>query len=88
MTQGFSKDDRLGYAINHCIGELEQVVMSLPENATDKEITQTIRKTKIAIGTLMTDVRRIECEVEGKPINLENMVGNFFNKIAKAGRDV
>lgn len=81
------KDDQLGYAINHCIGELEQVVKNLPKGATEAEITQTIRKTKIAIGTLMTDVRRIECEIEGKPINLENMVGNFFEKIVKVRRE-
>lgn len=84
----FSRSDRLGYAINYCIDGLEQTVAHLPRGASDEEITQAIKKLKACIGTLMTDVRRIECELENKPINLENMTVDFFNKIAKAGRAI
>lgn len=82
----FTRSDRLGFAANRCIDELEQIVADLQRGATDEEMVQTIRKTKACMGTLMSDVRRIECELENKPINLENMTVDFFNKIAKAGR--
>lgn len=82
-----SKDNRLGFAINLCIDELEQIVADLPRGASDEEITQTIKKLKACIGMLMSDVKRIECELENKPINLENMVDSFFEKIAKARRE-
>lgn len=68
MTQKFSKDDRLGFALNYCIGGFEQAVADLPKGATEAEIMQAIRKTKIAIGTLMADVRGIECELENSKI--------------------
>ena len=64
MTQEFSKDDRLGFALNYCIGGFEQAVADLPRGASDEEITQSIKKVKACIGTLMADVRRIECEME------------------------
>lgn len=83
-----SKDNRLGFALNNCIDELEQTVADLPRGASDEEITQTIKKLKACIGMLMSDVRRIECELENKPINLENMTVDFFEKIAKAGRAI
>jgi hypothetical protein len=68
MTQKFSKDDRLGFALNYCIGGFEQAVADLPKGATEAEIMQAIRKTRIAIGTLMADVREIEYELENKKI--------------------
>lgn len=83
----FNRSDRLGYAINYCIGGLEQTVSQLPRPATEEEITQNIRKIKACIGTLMSDVRRIECELEGKPINLENMTVDFFERIRKVRRE-
>ena len=85
--QWISKDNRLGFAINKAIDELERIVADLPRQAADEEITQAIRETKMQIGMLMESVRRIECELENKPINLENMTVDFFNKIAKAGRE-
>ena len=81
-----SKDNRLGFAINTAIDELERIVVDLPRQATDEEITQAIRKAKACMSMLMDGVRRIECELENKPINLENMTVDFFAKIAKAGR--
>lgn len=83
----FSKDDRLGFAINHCIDGLEQTVAHLPKGATEEEITQAIRQSKIHIGTLMTSIREIECEMENKPINLENMTVDFFERIRKVRRE-
>lgn len=44
--QTFSKDDRLGYAINYCIDGLEQTVAHLPKEATEEEITQATRQAK------------------------------------------
>ena len=84
--QWINKDNRLGLSINKAIDELERIVADLPRQAADEDVAQTIRKTKACMGTLMSDVRRIECELENKPINLENMTVDFFNKIAKAGR--
>lgn len=74
--QTFSKGERLIFAANDCIDGLQQVTKQTP--ATDEEVNQSIKKLKACIGTLMSDVRRIECELEGKPINLENMVNQFF----------
>lgn len=82
-----SKDNRLGFAINTAIDELKEVVADLPMGGTDEDLRQAIRETKMQIGMLMESVRRIECELENKPINLENMTVDFFNKIAKAGRE-
>ena len=82
-----SKDNRLGFAINKCRDDLEEIVADLPRWASDEEITKAINQTKDCMGALMSDVRRIECELENKPINLENMTVDFFNKIAKAGRE-
>lgn len=84
----FTKSERLGFAANDCIDKLEQIVADLPRGASDEEIAQAIRQTKACIGMLMSDVRRIECEIENKPINLENMTVDFFNNIAKAGRAI
>ena len=81
----FSKDDRLGYAINHCIDGLEQTVAHLPKGATEEEITQAERQAKIYIGSLMTTIKELEDE---KPINLENMTVDFFAKISKVGRAI
>lgn len=84
--QWISKDNRLGLSINKAIDELERIVAGLPRGGTDEDLRQAIRQTKMQIGMLMESVRRIECELENKPINLENMTVDFFNKIAKAGR--
>lgn len=83
----FTKEQRLTFAATECIDGLEQTITQLPKPATDEEITQNIRKIKACIGTLMSDVRRIECELEGKPINLENMTVDFFERIAKVRRE-
>lgn len=83
----FSRSDRLGYAINYCIDGLEQTVKHLPKEATEEEIRECIRLSKISVGTLMTNIREIECEMEGKPINLENMTVDFFERIAKVRRE-
>lgn len=85
--QWISKDNRLGLSINKAIDELERIVARLPQPASDEEITQAIRQTKACMGMLMDGVRRIEIENANKPINLENMTVDFFNKIAKAGRE-
>ena len=81
----FNRSDRLGYAINYCIDGLEQTVKNLPKGATEEEITQSIRQTKIYIGSLMTTIKELEDE---KPINLENMTVDFFAKISKVGRAI
>lgn len=88
MNEWDSKDNRLGYAINYCIDGLKQTVADLPRDASDEEITQAIKKLKACIGMLMSDVRRIECELENKPINLENMTVDFFERIAKVRREI
>ena len=82
----FTKSERLEFAANDCIDGLEQIVADLPMGGTDEDLRQAIREIKMQIGMLMESVRRIECELENKPINLENMTVDFFNKIAKAGR--
>lgn len=82
-----SKDNRLEFALNRAIDELDQIFLDLPRGASDEEITQAIKKLKACIGTLMMDVRRIECEMEGKPINLENMTVDFFERIAKVRQE-
>ena len=69
MTQKFSKDDRLGFALNYCIGGFEHAVADLPRGASDEEIKQSIKKVKACIGMLMIDVRRIECEMENVNLN-------------------
>lgn len=83
----FTKSERLEYAANDCMDGLGQAVKELHRGASDEEITQTIKKLKACIGMLMTDVRRIECELENKPINLENMTVDFFDQIAKVRRE-
>lgn len=88
LTVWDSKDNRLGFALNRAIDELDQIFLDLPRGASDEEITQTIKQLKACIGMLMTDVRRIECELENKPINLENMTVDFFDQIAKVRREV
>lgn len=71
----FNRSDRLGYAINYCIDGLEQTVKNLPKDATEAEISQVTRSAKCYIGTLMTTIKELEDE---KPVNLENMVNQFF----------
>ena len=77
MNNKFSKDDRLGYAINHCIGELEQVVKNLPKGATEAEITQTMRLIKIPLASLMSECKKIEDEIDNH-INMVEFANNFF----------
>lgn len=83
----FNRSDRLGYAINYAIDGLEQTVKNLPKDATEAEISQATRQAKCYIGTLMTSIREIECEMENKPINLENMTVDFFERIRKVRRE-
>lgn len=80
----FNRSDRLGYAINYCIDGLEQTVAHLPKEATEEEITQAERQAKSYIGGLMTTIKELEDE---KPINLENMTVDFFEKIKKVRRE-
>lgn len=83
--QTFSKGERLMFAANNCIDGLQQVTKRTP--ATDEEVNQSIKNLKACMGTLMSDVRRIECELENKPINLENMTVDFFERIRKVRRE-
>ena len=46
--QWISKDNRLGLSINKAIDELERIVADLPRQAADEEITQAIRKQRLA----------------------------------------
>ena len=82
-----TKDDDLGYAINHAIDELQNIVKNLSKGADNAELTKTMNDCDTVMFSLSDVMDKIDKEIRKeeheKPMNLENMVANFFTKVRR-----
>ena len=72
----FNTSDDLAFAINHAIGDLQNIVKDLPQGATKEELRETIKRTDSVVYTLISSVDKVEWR-----LNKDEKGTNYIEKL-------